>query len=237
MTWAYKRVTSEQNFNYQSFPMTTTTALKQQIAALLCQLEETKEAERLEAARKEAEAVAEKARKEEEQRRLQAEAERVRHDAEERRIEQEWCEKEEEEEAARRHRSCEESALTPLAAPETELPKSKGKGLELALESEGGQESRRCDSCKKRDAKCVRLKVRGIQLRIQQILTTLQTGRSRSCCLCQELRIRCSTGGGAPVQQKRVRCGFTVRKVPLVCVQRSSCRWYVTHLFEGRDFS
>ena len=33
------------------------------------------------------------------------------------------------------------------------------------------------------------------------------------------------------------RCGFTLRKVPLVCVQRSSCRQYVTHLFEGRDFS
>ena len=33
------------------------------------------------------------------------------------------------------------------------------------------------------------------------------------------------------------RCGFTLRKVPLVWVQRSSYRWYVTHLFEGRDFS
>ena len=33
------------------------------------------------------------------------------------------------------------------------------------------------------------------------------------------------------------RCGFTLRKVPLVCMQRSSCRRYVTHLFEGRDFS
>ena len=46
---------------------TTTTLLEQQIAALLCQLEETKEAERLEAARKEAEAVVEKACVEEEQ--------------------------------------------------------------------------------------------------------------------------------------------------------------------------
>ena len=99
----------------------------------------------------------------------------------------------------------EESELTPLAAPETELPKSKGKGLELAPESEGGQESRRCDSCEKWDTECIRLKVRGIQLRIQQILTTLQTGQSRSCRLCQELRIWCSTGGGAPVRWKRAR--------------------------------
>ena len=41
---------------------TTTSLLEQQIAALLRQLEETKEAERLEAERKEAEAAAEKAR-------------------------------------------------------------------------------------------------------------------------------------------------------------------------------
>ena len=46
---------------------TTTTALEEQIAALLHKLEEMKEAERLEAARKEAEAVAEKACVEEEQ--------------------------------------------------------------------------------------------------------------------------------------------------------------------------
>ena len=46
---------------------TTTTALKEQIAALLCKLEEMKEAERLEAARKEAEAMAEKAHMEEEE--------------------------------------------------------------------------------------------------------------------------------------------------------------------------
>ena len=30
---------------------------------------------------------------------------------------------------------------------------------------------------------------------------------------------------------------FTLREVPLVCMQRSSCRQYVTHLFGGRDFS
>ena len=52
-----------------------------------------------------------------------------------------------------------ESTLTPVAALETELPKSKGKGPELAPESEGGQESRRCDSCKKRNAECIRIKV------------------------------------------------------------------------------
>ena len=48
--------------------MTTTTTLEQQIVALLRQLEETKEAERLEAARREAEAMEEKAHVEEEQR-------------------------------------------------------------------------------------------------------------------------------------------------------------------------
>ena len=136
---------------------TTTTLLEQQIATLLCQLEETKEAEGLEAAWKEAEAAAEKARVEEEQRRLQAEveaeAERVRRIAE-----QEHREREQEEEAWQR-RLHEESELTLLAAPETELPTRKGKGPELALESEGGQELRRCDSCEKRNVECVRIKV------------------------------------------------------------------------------
>ena len=163
MTWAYKRVASERNFNIKPLPMTTTTALEQQIAALLCQLEETKEAERLEAARKEVEAAAEKAHVEEEQQRLQAEAEHARRDAEEHHIEQERHEREQEEEV-RRRRSHEESALTPLAAPETELPKSKGKGPELAPELEGGQESQRCDSCEKQNVECVRLKVCSIRL-------------------------------------------------------------------------
>ena len=49
--------------------------------------------------------------------------------------------------------------LTPVAAPDTELPKSKGKGPELAPELEGGQELRRCDSCEKWNAECVRIKV------------------------------------------------------------------------------
>ena len=82
VTWVYKHVASKQNFNYQTFTMTTTTALEQQIAALVCQLEETKEAEKREEARREAEATAEKAHKEEEQCRLQAEAECVRRNAE-----------------------------------------------------------------------------------------------------------------------------------------------------------
>ena len=146
--------------NFKPFTMTTTTSLlEQQIAALLHQLKETKEAERLEAARKEAEAAAEKAHVEEEQRRLQAkaeaEAECVRHVAEQERRERE------QEEEVRQRRPREESSLTPLVAPETELPKSKGKGSELALESEGAQESQRCDSCEKQNAECIRLKVRG----------------------------------------------------------------------------
>ena len=88
----------------------------------------------------------------------------MRRDAEEHRSEQERCEREEEEEA-QQCRSREESVLTPLAALETELPKSKGKGPELAPESEGGQESRRCDSCKKRNAECVRIKVSIVDLK------------------------------------------------------------------------
>ena len=35
----------------------------------------------------------------------------------------------------------------------------------------------------------------------------------------------------AEARLERGRCGFTLRKVPLVCMQRSSCRRYVTHLF------
>ena len=69
--------------------MTTTTALEQQIAALVRQLEETEEAKNREEARREAEAGAEKACEEEKQRRLQAEAERVRCDTEECHVEQE----------------------------------------------------------------------------------------------------------------------------------------------------
>ena len=61
------------------------------------------------------------------------------HDTEERHIEQERREQEEEE--VQRFRSCQESTLTPVAAPEMELPRSKGKGPELAPESEVGQES------------------------------------------------------------------------------------------------
>ena len=153
------------------------------------------------------EAAAEKAR-EEEQRRLQAEAEaeaeHVRRNAEERHVEQERREQEEEVEA-RRRRLHQEFTLTPLAAPETELPRSKGKGPELALESEGAQESQRCDSCERRDMECICIKVSGYLTTFNKLLTTLQTGQSCSCRLCQELRIRCSTGGGALVWWKRVR--------------------------------
>ena len=49
--------------------------------------------------------------------------------------------------------------MTLLAALETELPRGKGKGPELAPESEGVRDSRRCDSCEKRDTECVRIKV------------------------------------------------------------------------------
>ena len=83
--------------------MTTTTALKEQITALVRQLKLTKEAEKQEEARWEAEyREAEKAH-EEVQCRLQVEAEakaeHVRRDAEEHHIEQERCEQEEEVEA------------------------------------------------------------------------------------------------------------------------------------------
>ena len=76
--------------------------------------------------------------------------------------EQEHREREQEEEAWQ-CRSHEESSLTPLAAPEMELQtsKGKGKGPEWVPELEGGQESWRCDSCEKRNAKCVRIKVCG----------------------------------------------------------------------------
>ena len=56
--------------------------------------------------------------------------------------------------------------MTPVAAPETELPKSKGKVPELAPESEGGQELQRCDSCKKRNVECVCVKVSDVDLKI-----------------------------------------------------------------------
>ena len=69
--------------------MTTTTVLEKQITAFVHQLEETKEAERLELAHREAEATAEKAHEEEAQRRLQAEAKHVRCDTEECCVEQE----------------------------------------------------------------------------------------------------------------------------------------------------
>ena len=85
--------------------------------------------------------------------------ERERCDAEEHRVEQEQHEQEEEE--AQHRRSCQESTLTPVVALEMELPRRKGKGLELAPESEGAQESQRCDSCKGQDVECIQIKVSG----------------------------------------------------------------------------
>ena len=154
--------------------MSSSNALEEQILALVCQLEETREGERQEEAHREAkhkevEAVVERA-CEAEQHRLQEEAEaRLKHEwrnAEEHCVEQEPCEEEEEE--ARRCRSRLESTLTPVVAPEMELPwrKGKGKGPELAPESEVGQESRRCDSCERQDVECVRIKVSGFYLKI-----------------------------------------------------------------------
>ena len=65
--------------------------------------------------------------------------------------------------------------MTLVVAPEMELPRSKGKGLELALESEGEQESQRCDSCERQDVECVQIKVSGCFLIyfFQNLLTTL----------------------------------------------------------------
>ena len=155
--------------------MTSTNTLEEQIAALVRQLKEMKEAKRREEARREAERKEAERIHEEEQRRLQAEAEakakREGHNAEERRVEQERRKKEEEE--VRHHQSHQESTLTPVAAPEPELPGSKGKGPELAPELEGVQESWRCDSCERRDAECVRIKVSGNHLRFPNLLTAL----------------------------------------------------------------
>ena len=49
---------------------------------------------------------------------------------------------------------------------------------------------------------------------------------------------RCSTSANHQwILALEFHCGFTLREVPLVCMQQPSCRWYVTHLFGGRDFS
>ena len=115
--------------------MSSTNTLEEQIAALVRQLEETREAKkRKEVEWKEAEAVAERAHQEE-QRRLREEAEaclkRERRNVEECRVEQERREQEEEE--ARHRRSCQESKRA--------------------------QESQRCDSCERRDVECIQIKV------------------------------------------------------------------------------
>ena len=105
--------------------------------------------------------MAKRARQEEQcrlQEEAEAQAERKRRNAEEHCIEQERREKEEEEEA-RHHQSCQESSLSPVATPGLELPQSKGKGPELALESEGVQESWICNSCIRQNVECVCIKV------------------------------------------------------------------------------
>ena len=151
--------------------MSSSNVLEEQIVALVHQLKETREAKKREDARKEAEwkepeAAAERA-CQKEQRRLQAEAEAEaeckRCDAEEHRVKQERWEKEEEK--VRHRQSCQESTLTPVAAPEMELPWSKGKGPELAPESEGGQESWRCDSCERQNVECICIKVSDFHLK------------------------------------------------------------------------
>ena len=137
--------------------------------ALVCRLKETKEAERLEEVRKEAEhkeaeAAAEKACLEE----AEVRAKRERCDTEERHIEQER-----QEEEARQRESHQETSLSPTVALGPELPQSKGKGPELALESEGAQESWRCNSCVRRNTECVRIKVSAKYLRSLILPTTL----------------------------------------------------------------
>ena len=148
--------------------MSSTSTLENQIAALIRKLKEAKEAKKLEEARreaehKEAEAAAERARLEE-QHRLQEEAEawaeRERRDVEERRVEQE------KQEEARHRQSCQETSMSPVVTPEPVLLQSKGKGLEVAPESEGVQESRRCDSCVRWNVECVHIKVSDTYLEV-----------------------------------------------------------------------
>ena len=66
--------------------------------------------------------------------------------------------------------------MTPVAAPGLELPRSKGKGPELALESEGVQESQRCDSCERQNAECIHVKVSRTNLRFVTVVTPSQLG-------------------------------------------------------------
>ena len=68
-------------------------------------------------------------------------------------------EQERQEEEARRRESRQETLLSPVATLGPELPQSKGKELEVALESEVVQELRRCDSCMRQNAECIHIKV------------------------------------------------------------------------------
>ena len=142
--------------------MSTSSALEAQIAALLQRLEETKEAEQRENEHKEAERK-EVERKEAEQKEAERrEAERKEAEAQAARVSREVERRREEqarrEEAARQAEACHESS-PPVIAPETELPRSKGKELENGPETEAEQESQKCDSCVKRNAECIRIKV------------------------------------------------------------------------------
>ena len=136
--------------------MSSTSVLEAQIAALVQRLEETKEAEQWENECKEVEAAAKRAHLEEECRmreEQEAQAAREQCNAEERRLEQER------QEEAQWRESCQETSLSPEASPVLELPHSKGKEPEVAPESDVMQESWRCNSCVKRNAECIRIKV------------------------------------------------------------------------------
>ena len=56
-----------------------------------------------------------------------------------------------------------ELAGTPDVDQEVDSSRDKGKGPESALESTGGQESQKCDSCKRWGVECVRPKVHSSQ--------------------------------------------------------------------------
>ena len=53
------------------------------------------------------------------------------------------------------------------------LQQSKGKGPEVALESEGVQESWRCDSCVRQNTECLCIKVSANNLRFSDLTDNL----------------------------------------------------------------
>ena len=89
---------------------------------------------------------------------------------------------------------------------------NKGKGPELAPESTTGQESWKCDSCEWCGVEYVWLKASDSDLTGAE-LTKLQGGWKKSCKLCQELCIKCTTGefwyrgkGCERVTRRRMAC-------------------------------